>query len=364
MCNAAQLAANEHKGLIKSTMPFTFQLIVGSKQVQQRKPQQDLADYSLTKVISIVKLDTTIFASQTMAYLTLNKFSNNALSFSDKYSTIFKLVVASVTNEYSKGSSFTQLPIPNNNLISSFKSFVELVSEGASQPFNQAPVFTAKLIVELTFKQSNQTLFGNSHSQLVVYFCDQSLANKQDIKAGLNLIRYLRSILWQMSEMYSTSQMVANFRHRAPFHFNNDCLHRLIVNSVSEGAQFAPNITASIKAALTFSTLNQSLLLHPTIPKHSFTSAKNWEYFVREIGEMLTMRTILKTIKLLCGRSWTHHHWSRWHLPLWHWPSWHWPCWLHWHCWHWSCWHLPFWHWSTLASLAPWTLSASLASVA
>jgi hypothetical protein len=46
---------------------------------------------------------------------------------------MFKLVVASVKNKYSKGSSFTHLPTPNNIPISSFKIIVESASEGASQ---------------------------------------------------------------------------------------------------------------------------------------------------------------------------------------------------------------------------------------
>jgi hypothetical protein len=45
----------------------------------------------------------------------------------------FKLVVASVKNKYSKGLSFTRLPAPNNNPISSFKFIVESASEGAFQ---------------------------------------------------------------------------------------------------------------------------------------------------------------------------------------------------------------------------------------
>jgi hypothetical protein len=110
-------------------------------------------------------------------------------------------------------ASFTQLPVPNNDPISSFKFVVELVFEGASQPFNQAPAFTAKSIVALTFKQSSLTLFGNSHSQsqLIVNFCAQSLANEQDIKAGMNSIQYSSSILWQMNKMCGASQRWQTF---------------------------------------------------------------------------------------------------------------------------------------------------------
>jgi hypothetical protein len=45
--------------------------------------------------------------------------NNNALSFNDKSSSTFKLVVASVTNEFSKGptidSPAKQRPVPNDD---------------------------------------------------------------------------------------------------------------------------------------------------------------------------------------------------------------------------------------------------------
>jgi hypothetical protein len=87
MCGASQLAANEHKGLIKSKM------------------QWELVDFSSSKTISIAKIDTTSIAFQLMAYSTFDQFSNNSLSLSHESSTKFKLVVASVTKEYSKGST-------------------------------------------------------------------------------------------------------------------------------------------------------------------------------------------------------------------------------------------------------------------
>jgi hypothetical protein len=61
--------------------------------------------------------------------------------------TRFKLVVASAKNKYSKGSSFTHLPAPNNNSISSFKFIDESASEGASQIILWTP---HKLIDALT----------------------------------------------------------------------------------------------------------------------------------------------------------------------------------------------------------------------
>jgi hypothetical protein len=71
--------------------------------------------------------------------------------------------------------------------------------------------------------------------------------------------------------------------------------------SYSEGAQFAPNITASVKAASTFFNIefksivksasnlltSEGVQASPTkfnYSKHPFTSAKIAEYFVRENG--------------------------------------------------------------------------------
>ncbi len=56
-------------------------------------------------------------------------------------------------------------------------------------------------------------------------------------------------------------------------------------------------------------------LLHLTIPKHFFTSAKVSQYFVRKIKRTRTMEMILKTMKLSFGRSQTYHHCSLWHQP-------------------------------------------------
>jgi hypothetical protein len=52
MCSTSQLAANEHKGLIKSRMPFTYQLIAKSKQVHLRKLQIFLVDTLSSNSIS------------------------------------------------------------------------------------------------------------------------------------------------------------------------------------------------------------------------------------------------------------------------------------------------------------------------
>jgi hypothetical protein len=64
-----------------------------------------------------------------MAYLTFNQFSNNALSLGHKSSTTYKLIVASMTKEYSKDS--TQLPVANNVPSLSLKLIGKPILEGA-----------------------------------------------------------------------------------------------------------------------------------------------------------------------------------------------------------------------------------------
>jgi hypothetical protein len=91
--------------------------------------QQDLVDFALLKKKSIAKIDTTSIAFQIMAYLTFDQFSNNALSLGHKSSTTFKLVVASMTKEYSKGS--IQLPVANNIPSLSLKFIGNSILEGA-----------------------------------------------------------------------------------------------------------------------------------------------------------------------------------------------------------------------------------------
>ncbi len=91
--------------------------------------QLDLVNFSLLKTISIAKINTTSIAFQLMAYLTFDQFSNNALSLGHKSSTTYKLVVASVTKEYSKSS--TQLPVANNIPSLSLKLISKSILEGA-----------------------------------------------------------------------------------------------------------------------------------------------------------------------------------------------------------------------------------------
>jgi hypothetical protein len=72
------------------------------------------------------------------------------------------------------------------------------------------------------------------------------------------------------------------------------------------------------------STKHFSLLLHLIIPKHSFTSAKVSQYFVREIKRT---QTIEKKIKSSLGRSQTYHCCSHRHQPYQ--PKLHWTQQLH-----------------------------------
>jgi hypothetical protein len=63
--------------------------------------QWDLVNFLSLKIISIAKINTTSIAFQLMAYSTFDHFSNNTLSLGHKSSITFKLVVASMTKEYS-----------------------------------------------------------------------------------------------------------------------------------------------------------------------------------------------------------------------------------------------------------------------
>ncbi len=85
----------------------------------------------------------------------------NVFFLNEKSSAMFKLVVVSITSKYSNGS---------------FK-----VSEGASQPFNWASVFRAKLIVALTFKQSIET-------QPIFQVIDVSVPNKNDLCSAFQMV--------------------------------------------------------------------------------------------------------------------------------------------------------------------------------
>jgi hypothetical protein len=135
--SAFQPVANKYKGLIKSKM------------------QQRLVDFSLSDAISIAKLDIdTDFQPAGPGVLGLHSANSSNLSAglglcaaSWNSNEMFKLVVASFKNKYSKGSSFMHLPAPNNNPISSFKFIVESASEGASQIILRTP---CKLIDELS----------------------------------------------------------------------------------------------------------------------------------------------------------------------------------------------------------------------
>jgi hypothetical protein len=81
-----------------------------------------------------------------MAYSTFDQFSNKALSLGHKSSTTFKLVVASVTKQHSKGS--TQLSVTNNVPSLSLKLIGKLILEEAL--FAPTTFQAFKLIVALT----------------------------------------------------------------------------------------------------------------------------------------------------------------------------------------------------------------------
>jgi hypothetical protein len=108
----------------------------------------------------------------------------NALSLDNKSSATFKLVVISITSEYSRGS---------------FK-----VSAGASQPCNGALAFTAKLIVALTFEQINNT-------QPIFQLIDVSITNKDKTGGASQLATNEHKGLIK-SKMPFTFQLIVEFK--------------------------------------------------------------------------------------------------------------------------------------------------------
>ncbi len=111
-----QMETNKMNSMKKSQPPWQCQDKI-SEQVTFSKQEKD------------AKLPYHLLPKHTQQALIINTFS-----LDEKSSAKFKLIVVSMTSNYSNGS---------------FK-----FSLGASQPFNWALAFTAKLIVALTFKQS------------------------------------------------------------------------------------------------------------------------------------------------------------------------------------------------------------------
>jgi hypothetical protein len=94
---------------------------------------------------------------------------------------------------------------------------------GAFYPFNGAPAFTAELIVALTSKQSNHEL--TELNSLVVHH---------------KLIKLINGLFGQIELTELISRVLDGhmnyFQQGATSYFNDACIHRLIVVSVSEGA--------------------------------------------------------------------------------------------------------------------------------
>ncbi len=129
----------------------------------------------------------------------------NAFSLNEKSSATFKLVVVSITSKYSNGS---------------FK-----VSEGASQPYNWASAFTAKLIVALTFEQSIKT-------EPIFQLIDVSVPNKNDLCSAFQTVARGHNTFIESSSFNNSSfQLVVKF----------------ILISNYEGAQFTPATLQTFK---------------------------------------------------------------------------------------------------------------------
>jgi hypothetical protein len=142
----------------------------------------------------------------------------NAFSLDEKSSAMFKLVVVSMTSEYSNGS---------------FK-----FSLGASQPFNRALALTAKVIVALTFERSIKM-------QPIFQLIDVFVPNKNDSCSAFQMVAHGHNTFIESTSFNNSSfQLVVEF----------------IIISNSEEAH-APTITASAKAALTFFNIEFKLIV-------------------------------------------------------------------------------------------------------
>jgi hypothetical protein len=262
---------SERAGCIASTQQdFTIQLIVGFRQYNQSSTRKSWQRQSFVDNVLI-----NLWQSQMV-----NK--NETSNLRQCQSFVNKLVVVSITNEYSKG-----------------------VSSGSFHPFNVAPAFTAELIVALTSEQSNHELtelnglvIHHEQIELIKGFVGHSELTKLTslVHVGyIKLFKLSRLIVDSSSEGAQISKLIVDyilisssegarraasklivdfvvhhelielinglvshieltelishvidghmnyFQHGAASHFNDACIHRLIVVSVSEGArQVAP----------------------------------------------------------------------------------------------------------------------------
>ena len=252
--------------------------------------QQDLVDFSSLKAISIAKLGTSSIAFQMMTYLTFNEFSNNTLTFGDKSSANFKLVVASV-DWISKSISSLDRIKANANL--------QTTRREAAPHFNVGRLY--ELIVNSKDQNhSHQLVVRYKCSKISLHFCEdcrifcegvkddgdvvvkQWSANNLDAdkmwrhssKSNMTLMLSVLLVIesmwqvnmepigkatilwndwsyllsWRWRQKCKWRSMFSNWQELSYWLANISFQSILISNS--EGARFAPNNTAKVKAVL------------------------------------------------------------------------------------------------------------------
>ena len=149
--------------------------------------------------------------------------NNNTLSFDDSVnwsSAMFKLVVVSITIEFSTGSI--------------------KVSSGAFQIFNGAPAFTAEVIVALTFEQSNHELGLVAHHELIELI--KGFAGHSELTKVTSLVHIGHIKLFKLSRLIvdssSEGAQISNILIPSSEGARR-AASKLIVDSSSEGAQIS-----------------------------------------------------------------------------------------------------------------------------
>jgi hypothetical protein len=224
--------ANEHKGLFNDEIAPTFRLIVRFKEQYQRKMQRDLVNFLLSKTISIAKLDTSSIAFQMMAYLNINKVSNNnAISFFNN-GCLHRLIVNSV-------SEGAQQVAPN-------------------QRFSPGTIYNKPFeLIDVSVPTKNKMcdaskLAANEHKCL----------NKSDISAFQSVVAFNQqhqsTLQEDLADAWSFNAIsIANLKTSNNFQQRvmHSCIHHLIVkltpNTDSEGVLAQENILNATGAILT-----------------------------------------------------------------------------------------------------------------
>jgi hypothetical protein len=170
----------------------------------------------------------------------------------------------------------------------------------------KAKANSAKLIDTPMSQQSALIHLNNSSFQFVVKYIFLLGSEGADTACSLLLnwmpqLKVCKRYAYQCSHQY--------LRHSLKGHkLHQDVKNTLsLISPFNDHCQSREHVLPQLR-----STKHSSLLLHLIIPKHSFTSAKVSQCFVREIKRTQTMEKMMKSS---FGRNQTYHCCSYWHQP-------------------------------------------------